>query len=249
MTGSGSGHNSGGSTASNVPGEAGTGSVGIRLELAAGTTLTSAHWTITNGTNTYFGVVTIGDAQSLEFVQGDILAGSGYTVQLDADDGDDEVCSGTSPPFTVAAGAVAQTVLTLTCRLAPVGSTPSDVNTGTLEVEASVTVVGDPVPCPGISSFSISPAAITLSQTAALTLATIGPPPQITWSVGPTTAGTFGDAHAATTTFACAAGTAFVSQVTITATVALPDNGVCDGVNFTTMSALLSCLAPAGGGT
>ncbi len=248
LIGSGAGRSTGGSTASRISDEPGTGSVGIQLDLAAGTTLTSAQWTISNGTNTYFGVVTIGDAQSLEFVQGDILAGSGYTVRLDANDSEDDVCTGTSPPFAVAAGAVAQTVLMLTCRLAPIGSSPGDVNTGTLEVDASVAVVGDPVPCPGIRSFSISPAAITLGQTAALTLATVGPPSQITWSVNPPTGGTFEDANAATTTFACAPGAAFVPQVTITATVALPGNDVCDGQRFTSMSALVNCLAPASGG-
>jgi hypothetical protein len=245
LTGSGSTHNTGDSTERSSSPEDGTGAVSVQLDLAPGTTLTSVKWTISNGTNSYSGVVDMGDAQSLEFAQGGIVAGAVYTVQLTATDSNGDLCTGTSPSFAVTSGAVTQTTLLFTCTVAADGSVASSVTTGTLEVDASVNLVtASPVPCPGISSFSISPSGINLSQTAALNLVTLGPPSQITWAVSPATGGTIGSLHAAATTFACSAGAAFVPQVTITATVTLLGSNTCDGQRFTSMSALVDCLGP-----
>ncbi len=227
--------------------QGGTGSVGMHLDIGPGTTLTSINWTISNGTNTYTGTDPIGDAQSLEFVAGGIVAGSGYTVKLTGSDSAGDSCTGTSSTFTIVAGAVTQTVLAVVCTGASDGAVAADVNTGSVEVDASVTLVnGVPVSCPGISSFSISPAEINLSQTAALTLITTPPSgAAISWSVSPATGGTFGSSTAAITTFACAPGASFVPQVTVTATVALADSGACTGAPFTTMSALVNCEGSA----
>jgi hypothetical protein len=245
-TGAGSGNDPGDPTGSNGASADGTGTVGVHLDLAPGTSLVAVKWTISNATNTYFGVVEIGDAQSLEFVRGGIAAGSGYMVQLTAVDSHGDPCMGNSPTFTIAAGALTQTVLVLTCKAAPDGSSPGNVTTGTVEIDASILFkLGPPVSCPGISSFSISPAAITANQTAQLALETLGPVSQITWSVSPPTGGTFGNPNAAETTFECARGAAFVPQVTIRATVALDDAASCDGLEFTTTSAFVNCLGPA----
>ncbi len=246
-TGTGSAGNGNPGVASLAGDQGNTGSVGMHLDIAPGTTLTSINWTISNGTNTYTGTVTIGDAQSLEFVAGGILAGSGYTVTLTGADSAGDACTGTSSTFTITAGAVTQTVLAVVCKGASDGAVAADVNTGAVEVDASVTLVnGVPVACPGISSFSISPAEINLSQTAALTLVTTPPSgAAISWSVSPATGGSFGSTSAAITTFACAPGAAFVPQVTVTATVALADSGACQGAPFTTMSALVNCEGAA----
>ena len=219
-------------------GRADVGSVGTRLDIGPGTTLTSIQWTIANGSNSYTGTALIGDAQSVEFVAGGIAAGSGYTVTLAATDSNGDPCAGSSAAFTVNAGAVTQTVLAVTCQQPRDGSFAADVNTGTVEIDASISLVVTPTPCPGITSFSISPAEINPSQTAALNVQSVGPAAAVTWSVSPAGGGTFGNVNGANTTFACSPGP---TQVTVTATVALPDSGACTGAPFTTMSALVNC--------
>ena len=66
----------------------------------------------------------------------------------------------------------------------------------------------------------------------------MGPASVVTWTVSPPGGGTFGNPNAANTTFACALG---AQQVTVIATVALPDSGACAGEGFTTMSAGITC--------
>jgi hypothetical protein len=236
----GAGPSNGGPGNTGVVGENGTGSVGMHLNLAPGVTLTSVHWVITGGPSGnpgYSGNVTIGDAGSLEFVAGGILAGSGYELTITGTDSNNDACTGTSSSFTITAGAVTQTFLQVTCTApgSEGGVVASTVNTGSVEIDAGVVyVVGDAgqtITCPAISSFSISPAEINLSQTAALTLATVGATsPAITWSVSPAGGGTFGNASSASTTFACS-GTA--AQVSITATVGLTGSTACSGEPFT----------------
>ncbi len=221
--------------------QVGAGSVSMRLDIGPGTSLTSIQWKIANATNSYTGTTLIGDAQSLEFVAGGIQAGSGYVITITGNDSQGDPCQGSSGPIVVNPGAVTQTVLAVVCSAPPDGSTAANVTTGTVEVDASVgLVVGPGLPCPGIASFSISPAEINPSQTAALSVQSIGPTPVLTWSVSPAGGGTFGNANAANTTFACLPGP---PQVTVTATVALPDSGACSGQPFTTVSALVNCEA------
>jgi hypothetical protein len=218
------------------------GQVHMNLDIPGGTSITSFTWTITNGTNTYTGTDPIGDAQSAEFVAGGILAGSGYTVTITGTDSNSDPCLGTSSAFTVTAGNVTQVVLGVVCTVPPDGSTSADVGTGTVEVDAGISLFNTgAVACPGISSFSISPAEINLAGTASLNLATVGPAASIAWTVSPANGGTFGSTTAASTTFQCANVPAAGSQVTVTATVALPDSGLCSGKQFTTMSALVNC--------
>jgi hypothetical protein len=238
-TGAGPGSN-GGPGNTGIVGETGTGSVGMHLNLAPGVTLTTVHWVITGGPSGnpgYSGDVAIGDAGSLEFIAGGILAGSGYVLTITGTDSSGDPCTGTSSSFTIVAGAVTQTFLQVTCTApgAEGGVVASTVNTGSVEIDAGVVyVVGDAgqtITCPAISSFSISPAEINLSGSAALTLQTVGASnPTITWSVSPAGGGSFGNASAASTTFACS-GTA--AQVSITATVGLPGSSACSGQPFT----------------
>jgi hypothetical protein len=247
---------SGGTGSNTNPGNVGslggnvgnTGTVGARLTLATGVSLTSLNWTISNGTNTYTGTVNIGDAQSVEWVAGGILAGSGYTLTVSGSDSQGDPCAGTTgATINVLAGATSQAIIAVTCTIPPDASTAADVHTGSVEVDASVTLVGTPpVPCPGISSFSINPAEIVLGQTAQLNIVTIGPSANITWSVSgvsPASAGgSFSPSNSvANPTFACSQGN---SQVLVTATVALPaDAGgaLCAGQPFQTISALVNC--------
>jgi hypothetical protein len=240
-TGGASGTNGGGGQ-TGVLNQGGFGQVHMNLDIPGGTSITSLSWTITNGANTYTGIDAIGDAQSAEFVAGGVLAGSGYVVTITGTDSNGDTCLGSSAPFSVTAGNVAQVVLGVVCTVPPDGSTAADVGTGAVEVDAGFSLFNTgAVACPGISSFSISPAEINLAGTASLSLATVGPAATIAWTVSPANGGTFGSTTAASTTFQCANVPAAGSQVTVTATVALPDSGLCSGKQFTTMSALVNC--------
>ena len=221
-----------------------TGTVGGTLTIGAGVNVTSLNWSIGNGATPYTGTVNIGDAQSVEFVAGGILQGGGYTVTISGNDSNGGTCSGTSGTFTVVAGGLTQVGVNVTCVdiAANDAAVAADVTTGSVYVNANVTLdasTAAATQCPGISSFSINPAEVLLGQPAQLGLSTVGPTPVITWSVtgvSPTTAGgTFSpSANVANPTFL---GNTPGSVVQITATVALPDSGICAGVEFTSLSA------------
>ena len=197
----------------------GTGQVGAHLTLAPGVTLTSASWTIT-GPNTYSGTVQIGDAESLEFVAGGIIAGSGYTVKITGTDSQGDMCSGTSAAFSITAGATSNAVLQVTCtKVNDASINAAAVNTGSAQVDAGVVFVstdGGVFNCPGITSFSISPAEINLAGTAVLTTLTTGAPSTVVYSASPASGGTFTAAG-----FMCS-GTAPQVTITATATATIP---------------------------
>jgi hypothetical protein len=250
-TSSGSGGGAGGA----VVGERGTDAVGrlsLNLDIGPGIRLTSFTYAIT-GPHAYGDTVTIGDAQSLEFVVGGILAGGPYTLSITGTDSAGDMCSGvtngapgsTSAPFNIVAGALTQENIAVTCVQPPDGSAAADVGTGSLEVDAAVLLrTSTPATCPGITSFSISPAEVAPGQSAALALMDTDPAALITWSVSPANGGVFGAANAstastATTSFAC---TNAVPQVTVTATLVSADAAtLCAGKPFQTMSALVNC--------
>jgi hypothetical protein len=240
-TGGASGSNGGGSTG--VVGNSNdVGTVHMNLDVAPGVTVTSFTWTIGNGGTPFTGVDSIGDAQSAEFVAGGIPAGTGYTVGITGTDSAGDSCTGTSGTFSVSPGVVTQVGLAVTCHGANDGATAADVTTGAVEVDAGfVFAPGSAVACPGISSFSISPAEINTAGTATAAIVTVGGAAAINWTVSPATGGTFGSPTAATTSFQCANVPAGGSQVTVTATVALPTSAACAGEPFTTMSALVNC--------
>jgi hypothetical protein len=225
----------------------GTGQVGMHLTLAPGVSLTSASWTIT-GPNMYSGTVQIGDAESLEFVAGGILAGSGYTVTIHGTDSQGDMCTGTSAPFSITAGAVTQAVLVVTCTQVNEASVNvANVANGSVQVDAGLVFVstdGGVFNCPGITSFSISPAEINLSGSAVLTTLTTGAPSTVTYSASPASGGTFTAAG-----FMCSGSAA---QVTVTATATANDAATaaaCVGQPFQSISALVNCESAADSGT
>jgi hypothetical protein len=170
------------------PGALGT--VGLSLTIAQGVNVTSINWSI-SGPDSYSGTANFGDAQSAEFVIGGIAAGTGYTVTLSGTDSNNDPCSGMSGTFSVAAGATTYVLESVTC-LEPTDATISpDVTTGSVAVEAGVSVVPDPpLQFPGINSFTISPAEVAVGQPSALGIATIGSLTSINWSVSPSSGAT-----------------------------------------------------------
>ncbi|MDP9002656.1 MAG: hypothetical protein M3O46_21410 [Myxococcota bacterium] len=220
-----------------------TGSVGGHLTIAPGIKVFALGWTISNGTNSYTGTVNFGDAEGAEFTAGGIQQGSGYTATLTGSDTNGDPCTGTSMPFSVAAGALTAVVMQVTCTAPTDSSFPADVTTGSVSIDAGVNFVQTgAAACPGISSFSISPAALPPGGNSQVGVSTVGPSPVITWSVSPASAGTFSDIHGANPTFQCLNPN---QQSTITVQVGLPDSGICNGQTFTSMSALFNCLSGA----
>lgn len=222
------------------------GTVRATLQLAPGETLTALAWTI-SGPNSYSGTISIGSAQSVEVVAGGILAGTGYTITLSGSDSAGGFCTGTSNVFSVAAGLVTSITLAVLCEDPTDAALAPDVTQGSVAVDAGVTLVNaPPYQCPGITSFSISPAEVALGQAAQLGLATTAPS-SVQWTVSPAGGGTFVNpadggpgANLSAPQFQCANEN---SGVTITLTIGLPDSGACTGQNFTSMSGTVYCEA------
>ncbi len=226
----------------------GTGLVKAQLLLGANANVTSLNWSI-SGPNSYSGIIQIGDAQSVEVVAGGIAAGSGYTLTISGADTAGDPCSGTSSTFAVAAGRVTLVTLAVTCVSPPDGSVAADVGTGSVEVDASVTLVTGLAPqCPGINSLTVNPAEVTIVQPAQLGVMTTAAS-SVQWTVsnsdGGAGGGTFVNpadggpgANLANPEFFCATPN---TQVSVTATVGLLDSGACTGTMFTSLSALINC--------
>ncbi len=102
-------------------------SLTIVVGLSGALHLSVLNWTI-NGPNHYSGTVEIGDAQSLEFVIGGILAADGYTITLYGTDPSGTVCTGTSASFSVHPGETSAATVVMSCL--PGGGVPADGSTG-----------------------------------------------------------------------------------------------------------------------
>jgi hypothetical protein len=237
------------------PGQGDLGSVGMHLSIASGINVFALNWTISNGTNSYPGTVNIGDAQSIEFVAGGILAGTGYIVTLSGSDSAGDPCTGASAAVTVVAGATSSATVVVTCTSATDASIPADVGTGSVAVDAGVVLVGQaPFLCPGINSLAISPAEVLPPQTAALSSATTafsGGTETVLWTTSCSGAN-IAAPTALNTTFACGSSTGLC---TVTLTVGLDGNAadggattnqvcgssVVNGAPFVAMSETINC--------
>ncbi|MGH7435030.1 MAG: hypothetical protein ACRENE_05085, partial [Polyangiaceae bacterium] len=195
-----------------------TGAVGMHLNIPNSTfTIDSLNWVITNGTNNYNGTINMTDdagnkAQSIEFVAGPVVAGMGYTVTLSGSDSNGDPCTGTSPTFTVGAGTstTAQAVVNVVCMVPTDASVAQTVDSGSVAVDAGVTVVNQAAfNCPGITGVSISPAELHPPEIANINAgeaipATPGGTPTFLWTA---TCGsgtpTIGNPNSPATTFAC----------------------------------------------
>jgi hypothetical protein len=130
------------------PGD-GTGNVGFEYTLPGGEHITTVHYHLTNGTNTYDANVNVGTSSVISFVIGGVTAGTGYTITLNANTDDGAVtCTGSfgtgvsdagqnnGSPFAVAA----RTTTTVNVQLICV----DNANTN----QGSVLVNGIPNCCP-----------------------------------------------------------------------------------------------------
>ncbi|HEV3189633.1 MAG TPA: hypothetical protein VGY54_04005, partial [Polyangiaceae bacterium] len=165
-----------------VGGAGATGAVTATLEIAAGVSVTTLDWTVI-GPYSYSGTVEIGDARSIEFVAGGIEAAAGYTLSLSGTDSNSDYCTGSSMPFAVIAGASTPVSLVATCTVATDAALSAEVVSGSVAVDAGVSLVKQPpYQCPGIASFSVTPAAVVMGQPVQLAVTTVGPTPAIRWT-------------------------------------------------------------------
>src|SRR4051794_8220159 len=103
--------NSAGSTSENV------GDLGLQLQVGD-LTVTSVHYVLTNGTNSYTGDINVADAGTLTATIGGVIAGSGYTLNLSAgpaDGGTAFACLASYGPFVVTANQTATATVILRC--------------------------------------------------------------------------------------------------------------------------------------
>jgi hypothetical protein len=212
------------------------GQVGMQLTLPSGVTVTSVSYTIA-GPSSQTGTVAVGGADAIQFIVGGLVAGS-YTIQLSASDSNSDPCSG-SGSFTVTPGTVTGVSVAMQCIVDNDAVVPAPVNTGSVFVDAGVTLeAGSPIQCPGITSLTVTPAALLVGTSATVAVATIDGTPSIQWTqsdaMGQTGAGTFANATAASTTFTCTQP----GQVLVNVSVA---TGPCAGAPFTSLFAIVTC--------
>ncbi len=252
----------------NGEGHGNAGTVGMHLNIPGGFTIDSLDWTISNGTNTYTGKINMTDdaghaAQSIEFVAGPVVAGPGYTVTLSGHDSNGDPCQGTSPTFAVTAGTstTATAAVNVTCTVAADAALSSTVDSGSVAVDAGITLVNQaPFQCPGITGVSISPAELNPPQLANLgagvTNNASGGTPTLMWSAtcnGPAgTAPIITNPTSPNATFSCGTvvpptGSVYTCQLTLT--VGLNGTGadggsvgqVCTGLPNTAISETIVC--------
>ncbi len=259
----GAGNNTNTSVGNTGAGQGNVGKVALSWQVATGINVTDLKYTITGSGQTAgnnYGPLdaNIGDAMSAEWVAGGITAGCGYTLAVSGTDSNNDPCSGTTGTFCVGAGTTTYEQISVICLEPTDGQVAADVNTGSVAVEAGITVTPiAPYSCPGIGSFSIVPAELLGTQPAAVSILTTGTVSAISWTasgcnnvpgVGPGTGavGGFADPTAASTSFNCGSCT---GQVTVAANVAFDQvqpgadaaTNVCAGAPFTTFTGLINC--------
>jgi len=230
------------------------GAVGLQLTIANGVHVNQLSWTLSNGTNSYTGIVYITDdagheAQSVEFVAGGILVGSGYVVTLYGADSNGDPCTGTTAAITVMAGATSSATVLVTCTAPTDAAITADIVNGAIAVNVPVEYETQaPFQCPGITGVGISPAELMPPETATLTAMETGADggtPTLLWT---STCGTITNPTQANATFSCGPTT---GTCTVTLTVGLDGTGldggsvgqVCTGIANTTASETITCEA------
>jgi hypothetical protein len=150
-----------------------TGKISLGLITPSGTTITSVSYSIT-GPSTAVGTVDTSSTQSIEFVVGGLVAGTGYTITLTATDSAGNHCASAATPFTIAVGATTEAEVTLVCYLGDGGFVFADAANGSVEFDATVAVVNNPTTvCPAIASFSVTPAEEPVGSTSSVEVTTL----------------------------------------------------------------------------
>jgi len=181
--------------------EESSGEINLALQLANGSTLNSATYTIVGPNNfTKSGSIDLTAATKLSATIGGLPAGTGYTITINATTTDASATCGGSATFNVTARTTVSVTVPVTCKEAP--------RTGSVMVSGALNI------CPTIDSLSANPSEVQVGGTVALSAlahdSDAGPSAlSFAWT---TTAGTFSDASAQNPTFTCTTpGTATVT--------------------------------------
>ncbi|MEI9938690.1 MAG: hypothetical protein WDO69_15840 [Pseudomonadota bacterium] len=197
----GCGDQSNGTNAPASASESSSGELSLDLQLANGSTLNSATYTIV-GPNSFTktGTIDLTSATKLSATIGGLPAGTGYSITISGTTTDASATCGGSSTFSVQAHATVSVTVPMTCHEAP--------RTGSVMVSGALNL------CPTIDSLSASPSEVQVGGTVALTAAAhdSDAAPSALSFAWTTTAGTLSSASAQNPTFTCtAAGTATVT--------------------------------------
>ena len=210
-----------------------TGTIGMRLALPGGETLTTVTWTIFSGAATVrSGTIDVTNNPTVSFVVGGLPAGS-FTIRITGVSVDGSVTCAGSGAFTIVAQQTAEATVNLAC------TTPRS-DAGTVDVNTTLNQ------CATLQSISASAAEVFTGGTVTLTATATAPTPgaiAYQWSAP---GGTFGSPTSATTTFTS------TSPGPITVTVQASDGSVTPGfacdASLDSSSLQLTFDAPSDGG-
>jgi len=189
------------SNAPSVESHDGTGSISLALQVAGGSSINSASYSITGPNGfTKTGVIDVSSSSKLTAVLSGLPAGAGFQITISAASTDGALTCGGSASFAVMAGKTATVVVALTCHEA--------AKTGSVLVSGVLNV------CPTIDGLGANPAEVQVGGTVTLSSSAhdsdTGPSPLVfAWSAS---GGTLSDPTAQSPAFTCTApGTATVT--------------------------------------
>jgi hypothetical protein len=219
------------------------GSVSLALSLPGGTALDQIGYAIT-GPTIQSGTVDVSHAQnSIVFVLGPLQAGTGYSLVLTATDTEGDSCISAPTPFEILSGITTPLSTNLVCTVGDGAISFADAGTGSLEVDASVTVVYDPsTVCPTVAGIAVTPAEEVVGATSAVSVVTAPAGAAVSYTVTATDPaglgdGTVSNATATSATFTCTSA----GQVRLTASTTAPLNNDSGSCPPQSMSALINC--------
>jgi hypothetical protein len=220
-----------------------TGTVGAELTLPGGENLNTVSYTLTNGVNTYTGVVDVSGSSSATFVLSNIASGAGYVLRLNAVSADTNVvCTGSSTPFAVSDRATTMVLVQLVCIVT--------------HDAGGIVIGGTPVNCAVWNTIVANPSQAQSGGSVSLNAAATAPDPgtlTFTWTVttgsgtvsNNTSTVTANDAGATDmATFTCPPTGGEVDTITLVVSDGpLPDGGSCPTAD-TTGTVQVTCGAP-----
>jgi phospholipase C len=221
----------GGSTTEPNPGTSeSTGSVGLKLTLPGGAQINTVLWTITGpagaATVVQSGTVNVQNSAAINFVVGNIPAGTGYTISLTGTSTNGAVSCAGSAPFSV------------TARTTTKVSVPLQCNVGATQV-GSVSVTGTTFDCATVNSISASPSETTVGNSVAVSGSASGPNASGVTYAWSAPSGSFDTPNAPTANFTC--GTAGSVALTLTTSDgAVPAGSSCNPA-FSTTTVQVQC--------
>jgi hypothetical protein len=223
-----------------------TGTIAARFTLPNGAKLASVAYHVLGGPSAPLnGTATIGDAQSVEFVVGGLLAGN-YTMTLDGVDSIGDHCSTpTATAFAIVAGQTAEATLTLVCQLGDGGFVTSDAGTGSVAIDAGVITQPNPTTvCPGIFNLSADRTEEPVGEVTNVTVTTLPAGAAVSYAATSTDglgAVSLGMGSGGVEVVTCQA--AGQVRLTVSTTAPLADGGLCPPA---TQSILINCEAVEG---